>query len=128
MNLAKETAMLVLCRKLDEGVNCGDRYRIMVSAVRRGAVQLTLVGLNEAGRAAMRSKPLDAGGRIWCREGGHIILDEDVTISAMVIKRSGTRLGVEAPASVRITRIDCAQPGAVQELEQRSRMLAGAAS
>jgi sRNA-binding carbon storage regulator CsrA len=98
--------MLVVSRRLDEGLNLGGRFKVEITGVRRGAVQVTVTAVSDAGRSALRSRSIASGCRVWCREGEALELDADIALTPMMIRRSGTRLGIDAPRSVKVLRLE----------------------
>jgi len=99
--------MLVLCRRLAEGFSCGNRYTIMVAGVRPGMVLLDVAGQSPEARSALRQSKVRPSGKVWCRENEALVLDGGtITVTPKMVSRSGTRLGIEAPSSIRIARID----------------------
>lgn len=99
--------MLVMYRKLGEGLLLGDAYQLELLGVRRGSAQLLIKGLNEDARRCLPAT--DKSGRMWCREGEFVELANGISISARLIRRGGTRFGVVAPESIRISRLDGAE-------------------
>lgn len=95
--------MLVLTRRLGEGVQCGEGYRVVIAALRRGAVQLHITALNDAARAGL--PVLDGKGRTWCHEGECVSLGGNITVWPVEIRRKGTRFGLDAPMAVKFDRV-----------------------
>ena len=96
--------MLVMYRKLGEGLILGDVYQLELLSVRRGSAQLRIQGLTT--ESCLSLPETDKNGRLWCREGEFVELGQGIKVSARMIRRSGTRFGVVAPESVRISRMD----------------------
>lgn len=101
--------MLVMYRKLGEGLVLGDAYQLELLGVRRGSAQLRIKGLNDESSRALPAT--DKSGRLWCREGEFVELGHGIRVSARLIRRGGTRFGVVAPENVRISRLDVAEAG-----------------
>lgn len=102
--------MLVVSRRLDEGLNLGGRFKVVITAVRRGAVQVKVTGEGDSDRAALAARSIVSGSRVWCRESEALELDSNIALTPMMVRRSGTRLGIDAPRTVKVLRLE-EQPG-----------------
>lgn len=116
--------MLVLCRRLNEGLLLGSQFKVVVIGIRRGAVQLSISGIDGEGKMALRRTSIPPTGIIWCTEGATLQLNQDVAVQAIRVSRSGIRLGISAPASVRVGRTD--SPRRISSLTDAVEAQAGA--
>lgn len=98
--------MLVKSLRLNNGLTLGGSVSAIVTRTRRGAVQVTVTGIGRDGCEQLRRCGITSGSSIWCREGESLELGADVAITPTDIRRSGIRLAIDAPRSVRVQHLE----------------------